>query len=66
MPSRNDAAIKNKLYSTIRKGLRKLNKYVTQVKKKSDPLKFKAYKPLQELFVVKLIAVSDNKHDEKY
>ena len=62
MVGRDDKAIKNKFYSTLRRGLRKLNKYITNVKKKSEPVKFKAYKTLPELFIVKLIAVSDGKY----
>lgn len=66
MPGKDYNCIKNKFYSTVRKGLRKINKYITSIKKKSDPERFKAYKTLQELFVVKLIAVADDHFDEKY
>ena len=46
MENKDDSAIKNKFYSTLRKGLRKMNKYIMNVKKKRDPVKFKAIKSL--------------------
>lgn len=63
MPEKNDSCIKNKFYSTLRKGLRKINSYVTNVKKKSDPAKYKAYKPFPELFLTKIISVVDRNFD---
>ena len=50
----------------MRKGLRKLNKYVVGIKKKRDPLKFKGYKTIQELFITKIMAVVDHNYEEKY
>ena len=66
LSGRDDGSIKNKFYSTLRKGLRKINKYITNIKKKKDPIRFKGFKKLQEMFIVKLIAVADKKYDEKY
>lgn len=66
MPGKDDSCIKNKFYSTLRKGLRKVNNYVTNVKKKADPIKYKAFKPFPELFLTKIIAVVDRNHDEKF
>ena len=58
--------IKNKFYSTLRKGLRKMNRYLINVKKKADPIKFKAVKSLEEIFLTKVIAVVDENYFEKY
>jgi hypothetical protein len=44
---KNDSCVKNKFYSTLRKGLRKINKYIVEIKKKSDPVRLKGYKTLQ-------------------
>jgi hypothetical protein len=66
MPEKDDSAIKNKFYSTLRKGLRKMNKYIVNIKKKSDPVKYKALKVLEELFLTKVIAVVDDNFTEKY
>lgn len=46
IPDKDDGNIKNKFYSTLRKGLRKINKFIVNVKKKSDPTKFKAMKTI--------------------
>ena len=59
-------SIKNKFYSTLRKGLRKINKYITDIKKKADPVRYKSFKTIQEIFISKLIAVVDRNYDEKY
>ena len=40
-------AIKNKFYSTLRKGHRKLNDYIKNIKKKEDQYKYRALKPIQ-------------------
>lgn len=45
MTGKDDSAVKNKFYSTLRKGLRKVNSYIANVKKKTDPIKYKAFKP---------------------
>lgn len=66
MQDKDDSCIKNKFYSTLRKGLRKINSYITNVKKKSDPVKFKAFKVLPELFLTKMISVVDHNFDEKF
>ena len=66
MVDKDDSAIKNKFYSTLRKGLRKINRYILNVKKRSDPIKYKAIKVLEELFLTKVIAVVDINYDEKY
>lgn len=66
MPNKDDGNIKNKFYSTLRKGLRKINKFITNIKKRSDPVKFKALKTVEELFLTKMIAVVDENYDEKY
>ena len=36
-----------------------MNKYIVNIKKKRDPIKFKAVKTLEELFLTKVIAVVD-------
>ena len=66
MPGKDDENIKNKFYSTLRKGLRKINRFIVNIKKKSDPIKFKALKVIEELFLTKMISVVDEKYDEKY
>ena len=43
---KDDSSVKNKFYSTLRKGLRKINKFITNIKKKRDPQRFKAMKTL--------------------
>ena len=63
MTDKDDSCIKNKFYSTLRKGLRKINNYVVNVKKKTDPIKFKAFKSLPELFLTIIIAVVDDNYD---
>lgn len=65
MATKDDSAIKNKFYSTLRKGLRKINRYIVEIKKKRDPVRLKGYKTLQEIFITKLIAVVDNNFQEK-
>lgn len=47
MEDKDEKSLKNKFYSTLRKGLRKINQYITNIKKKRDPYKFKALKSLQ-------------------
>jgi hypothetical protein len=59
-------AIKNKFYSTLRRGHRKINSYITEVKRKSDPLRNRACKTIHDIFISKLIAVVDRSYEEKY
>lgn len=66
MVDKDDSSIKNKFYSTLRKGLRKINRYIMNVKKRTDPIKYKAIKTLEELFLTKVIAIVDLNYDEKY
>jgi len=47
MADKDDGNIKNKFYSTLRKGLRKINKFIVNIKKRSNPAKFKAFKTIE-------------------
>lgn len=66
IPSKDQASIKNKFYSTLRKGFRKINSYITDIKRRSDPVRLRAFKTIQDIFISKLIAVVDGSHEEKY
>jgi hypothetical protein len=59
MPQRNENYIKNKFYSTLRKGLRKANKYIANVRRKTHPAEASNNKALKPDFVTKLTAVAD-------
>ena len=43
-----------------------MNRYIMNVKKRTDPIKYKAIKTLEELFITKVISVVDLNYDEKY
>jgi hypothetical protein len=58
--------VKNKFYSTLRRGHRKLNKYIVNIKKKQDQIKFRGFKAIQDIFIPKLIAVADENYEDKY
>jgi hypothetical protein len=47
----------------LRKGLGKVNRYINNIKKKVDPVKNRALKKIEELFVTKMIAVVDGNYD---
>jgi len=47
MNNRNDNSIKNKFYSTLRKGLRKLNDYIVNIKRKVSEGQTKNYKTIK-------------------
>ena len=66
LPGKDQSAIKNKFYSTLRRGHRKINSYITDVKRRSDPLRNRACKTIHDIFISKLIAVVDRSHEEKY
>jgi hypothetical protein len=66
LPGKDQSAIKNKFYSTLRRGHRKINSYITEVKRRLDPVRNRACKTIHDIFISKLIAVVDRSHEEKY
>ncbi len=66
LPGKDQNAIKNKFYSTLRRGHRKINSYITDVKRRQDPVRNRACKTIHDIFISKLIAVVDRSHEEKY
>lgn len=66
LPGKDQNAIKNKFYSTLRRGHRKINSYITNVKRRVDPAGNRAFKTIHDIFISKLIAVVDRSHEEKY
>lgn len=63
---RSDNCIKNKYYSTMRKGYRKLNRYITVIKRKKSAPHLFCNKLIKPEFLVKLNAVVDGTYAEKY
>lgn len=61
-----DNAVKNKFYSTLRRGLRRLNRYITEVKRKLTPTHLAANKYIKDELLVKVNAVADRTSEEKY
>lgn len=66
MPNLKDNDIKNKFYSTIRRGYRKLNKYITNIKRKQTTSLHSSAKLIKLDFLTKLNALADRNHEEKY
>lgn len=61
---RSENCVKNKFYSTVRKGIRKLNIYIAFKRKNTTDLKT-VYKNIQPVFLSKLVAVVDGNFEEK-
>lgn len=61
-----DNCIKNKFYSTIRRGFRKINKYITNIKRRQSSAHLSCNKLLKPEFLVKLTAVADRNFEEKF
>ena len=61
-----DNHVKNKFYSTLRKGFRKMNKYITNVRRKIYNSEIAVNKLLKPEFLTKLTAVADRNFFEKY
>lgn len=59
LPGRTENCIKNKFYSTLRKGLRKMNRYISNVRRKSNKADLSNNKLLQPDFLTKLTAIAD-------
>ncbi len=62
----NDNSVKNKFYSTIRRGFRKLNKYITQIKRRRSASHLSCNKLIKGEFIVKVTAVADKTYEDKY
>jgi hypothetical protein len=63
MSGRTDNCIKNKFYSTLRKGMRKTNKFIVNLKRKLMQNKNTCIKEFKDVVLTKLIAVADKKYD---
>ncbi len=63
MSGRTDNCVKNKFYSTLRKGMRKTNKYIVNLKRKLLLNKNTCIKEFKDIVLTKLIAVADKKYD---
>jgi len=59
MPGKSDSSIKNKFYSTLRKGFRKMNKYITNIRRKTFRAETSVNKLLKPEFLTKLTAIAD-------
>jgi DNA-binding PadR family transcriptional regulator len=59
MEGKTDNCLKNKFYSTVRKGFRKLNNYIANIKRKRSHPLLSENKLLKPEFITKLIAVAD-------
>ena len=57
-----DNSVKNKFYSTLRRGLRKLNKYIEIVRRSRSAAHLAANKYLKAEMLVKVNAVVDKTH----
>ena len=65
MYGRNDNCLKNKFYSTLRKGMRKINKYIVNLKRKLTINKSICIKQFNDVVLSKLISVADKKYEDK-
>ena len=65
MNGRTDNCVKNKFYSALRKGMRKINKYIVNLKRKLAINKNICIKEFKDVVLTKLIAVADKKYKEK-
>jgi hypothetical protein len=63
MSGRTDNCVKNKFYSTLRKGMRKTNKFIVNLKRKLLQNKNTCIKEFKDIVLTKLIAVADKKYD---
>lgn len=61
-----DNSVKNKFYSTLRRGLRKLNKYIEIVRRGRSATHLASNKYLKAEMLVKVNAVVDKTHEQKY
>ena len=65
MNGRTDNCVKNKFYSALRKGMRKINKYIVNLKRKLSQNKNVCIKEFKDVVLTKLIVVADKKYDDK-
>lgn len=65
MNGRTDNCIKNKFYSILRKGMRKINKYIVNLKRKLSINKNTCIKEFKDVVLTKLIAVADKKYEDR-
>lgn len=66
MSGHNENSVKNKFYSTLRKGLRKINKYISKIRRKTHKKDIANNKLLKPDFLTKLTAIADRNFEEKY
>lgn len=59
MPGHTENSVKNKFYSTLRKGLRKINKYIGNIRRKTHKKDLSNNKLLKPDFLTKLTAIAD-------
>jgi hypothetical protein len=58
--------VKNKVYSAMRRGFRKVNKFIANVKRKRNAGSSSSHKLLKEEFIVKLNAVADGCFEDRF
>lgn len=66
MPGRTENCIKNKFYSTLRRGLRKINKYISKVRRKTHKEDLSNNKIIPQDFLTKLSAIADGNFSNRY
>jgi len=59
MPGTTQNSLKNKFYSTLRKGFRKINKYIANIKRKASTTDLNVIKLIKPQFLTKLAAIAD-------
>ncbi len=65
MNGRTDNCVKNKFYSALRKGMRKINKFIVNLKRKLSSNKNICIKEFKDVVLTKLIAVADKNYEER-